>query len=246
MKNLFNKVIIVTGGNGLIGESIVDDLISEGAIVINADVGLVDDYNNNQFFCDVTKEISVATLLKTVVKKYDKIDGLVNNAYPKTADWGNKFEDIKYESWKKNIDIQLNSVFITTKAIVDIMKIQGFGSIINVASIYGCIAPDFSIYEGTNMTMPAAYSAIKGGVISYSKYLASYCGKYGIRVNCVSPGGIFNNQPDEFIGKYIKKVPLNRMGYPKDIAPAISFLLSDKANYITGHNLIIDGGLTII
>jgi NAD(P)-dependent dehydrogenase (short-subunit alcohol dehydrogenase family) len=94
--------------------------------------------------------------------------------------------------------------------------------------------------------MPAAYSAIKGGVISYSKYLASYCGKYGIRVNCVSPGGIFNNQPDEFIGKYIKKVPLNRMGYPKDIAPAISFLLSDKANYITGHNLIIDGGLTII
>jgi len=135
MKNLFNKVIIVTGGNGLIGESIVDDLISEGAIVINADVGLVDDYNNNQFFCDVTKEISVATLLKTVVKKYDKIDGLVNNAYPKTADWGNKFEDIKYESWKKNIDIQLNSVFITTKAIVDIMKIQGFGSIINVATL---------------------------------------------------------------------------------------------------------------
>lgn len=246
MNNLFKKVVIVTGGNGLIGESIVDDLISEGAIVINADVGLLDDYNNNLFFCDVTNEMSVGRLIKIVLDKFGKIDGLVNNAYPRTADWGNKFEDIKYESWKDNIDMQLNSVFITTKAVVEIMKIQGYGSIINVASIYGCIAPDFSIYEGTNMTMPAAYSAIKGGVLSYSKYLASYFGKHGIRINCVSPGGIFNNQPQEFVCKYINKVPLNRMGNPIDIAPAISFLLSEKANYITGQNLIIDGGFTII
>jgi NAD(P)-dependent dehydrogenase (short-subunit alcohol dehydrogenase family) len=245
MKNLINKVIIVTGGSGLIGESIVDELKNEGAIVVNAEIGLVDE-QNNIFFCDVTNENSVFSLINTVMAKFGKIDGFVNNAYPRTVDWGNKFEEIKYESWKDNVDKQLNSVFITTKVVLETMKNQGFGSIVNVASIYGVIAPDFSIYEGTNMTMPAAYSAIKGGVISYSKYLASYFGKYGIRVNCVSPGGIFNNQPKEFVNKYTKKVPLNRMGNPSDISPAISFLLSDKANYVTGQNLIIDGGLTII
>jgi NAD(P)-dependent dehydrogenase (short-subunit alcohol dehydrogenase family) len=245
MKNLINKVIIVTGGSGLIGESIVDELKNEGAIVVNADIGVVDD-QNNIFYCDVTNENSVFSLINTVLAKFGKIDGFVNNAYPRTVDWGNKFEEIKYESWKENVDKQLNSIFISTKVVLETMKNQGFGSIVNVASIYGVIAPDFTIYEGTNMTMPAAYSAIKGGVISYSKYLASYFGKYGIRINCVSPGGIFNNQPREFVNRYIKKVPLNRMGNPNDISPAISFLLSDKANYITGQNLIIDGGLTII
>lgn len=245
MKNLIDKVIIVTGGNGLIGESIVDELKREGAIVINADIGIADIHNNN-FYCDVTNENSVSSLIIRVLAKFSKIDGFVNNAYPRTVDWGNKFEEITYDSWKNNIDMQLNSVFITTKAVLETMKIQGYGSIINVASIYGSIAPDFSIYEGTDMTMPAAYSAIKGGVVSYSKYLASYYGKYGIRVNCVSPGGIFNNQPQEFVDKYINKVPLKRMGNSIDISPAISFLLSDKASYITGQNLIIDGGLTII
>jgi NAD(P)-dependent dehydrogenase (short-subunit alcohol dehydrogenase family) len=220
-------------------------LKNEGAIVVNADIGVVDD-QNNIFYCDVTNENSVFSLINTVLAKFGKIDGFVNNAYPRTVDWGNKFEEIKYESWKENVDKQLNSIFISTKVVLETMKNQGFGSIVNVASIYGVIAPDFTIYEGTNMTMPAAYSAIKGGVISYSKYLASYFGKYGIRINCVSPGGIFNNQPREFVNRYIKKVPLNRMGNPNDISPAISFLLSDKANYITGQNLIIDGGLTII
>jgi NAD(P)-dependent dehydrogenase (short-subunit alcohol dehydrogenase family) len=245
MKNLINKVIIVTGGNGLIGESIVDELNNEGAFVVNADIKEVDELNNI-FFCDVTNENSVINLTRKVLAKFGRIDGFVNNAYPRTNDWGNKFEDIKYESWKENIDIQLNSVFITTKVVLEAMKKQGYGSIVNVASIYGVVAPDFSIYEDTNMTMPAAYSAIKGGVISYSKYLASYFGKYGIRVNCVSPGGIINNQPNEFVNRYTKKVPLSRMANPKDISPAISFLLSDKANYITGQNLIIDGGLTIV
>ncbi len=246
MNNLLNKIIIVTGGEGLLGKSIINELKNEGALVINADINLVDDVLNNNYFCDVTDEISVQNLINRIYTKFGKIDGFVNNAYPRTSDWSDIFEDVKYESWKKNIDLQLNSIFITTKEVLKLMKIQGFGSIINVSSIYGVIAPDFTIYEGTNMTMPSAYSAIKGGVISYTRYLASYFGKSGLRINSVSPGGIFNNQNKDFVNNYIKKVPLNRMGKPSDISPAIAFLLSDKASYITGQNLVIDGGFTVI
>lgn len=243
---LTNKVVIVTGGNGLIGKSIVKDLNIQGAIAIIAEIDILDDFENNLIYCDVTNEDSVKRLLNIVYDKYNKIDGFVNNAYPRTEDWGNKFEDIKHESWQKNIDMQLNSVFITTKYVLEIMQKQGFGSIINITSIYGIVAPDFSIYEGTTMTMPAAYSAIKGGILAYSKYLASYYGKFGIRINCVSPGGILNNQAQDFVKKYIQKVPMNRMGSPDDISPTISFLLCDKSNYITGQNIVIDGGYTIL
>ena len=126
------------------------------------------------------------------------------------------------------------------------MAEQKSGVIINIASIYGIVGNDFSLYEDYDGTSPAAYSAIKGGVINFTRYLASYYGKKGIRVNCVSPGGILDNQPKSFISKYNSKVPLGRMGNPQDIAPSVSFLLSDEARYITGQNLIVDGGWTSI
>ena len=126
------------------------------------------------------------------------------------------------------------------------MLLSNSGSIVNIASIYGVVGPDFNIYEGTTMTMPAAYSAIKGGLISFTKYLASYLGPNNIRVNAVSPGGIFDNQNPIFVNNYNNKVPLRRMGNPDDIIPAIIFLLSEDAKYITGQNLIIDGGWTSI
>jgi NAD(P)-dependent dehydrogenase (short-subunit alcohol dehydrogenase family) len=123
---------------------------------------------------------------------------------------------------------------------------QGSGSIVNMASIYGIVGPDFTVYEGTEMTMPAAYSAIKGAIVNFSRYLAAYLGPSGVRVNTVSPGGIFDNQNLIFVNNYNKKVPLRRMGYPNDISPSVSFLLSNESNYITGQNLIIDGGWTSI
>jgi NAD(P)-dependent dehydrogenase (short-subunit alcohol dehydrogenase family) len=127
------------------------------------------------------------------------------------------------------------------------MKVQNSGSIVNFASIYGVVGNDFTIYENTDgMTSPAAYAAIKGGLINFTRYLASYYGKYNIRVNCISPGGIFNNQHPEFVKQFEYKVPMKRMGTPKDIAPSVGFLLSEESTYITGHNLIIDGGWTAI
>jgi NAD(P)-dependent dehydrogenase (short-subunit alcohol dehydrogenase family) len=246
MNNLNGKVIIITGGNGLIGKSLVNKIISENAICINADLHnqTTDDLSN--VICDVTNDKSIDNTIKLVLEKYGKIDGLVNNAYPRTEDWGEKFEKISIDSWKSNIDMQLNSVFVFCQKVLPHMVLNKNGSIVNIGSIYGTVGPDFNVYNNTDLTMPAAYSAIKGGVINFTRYLSSYYGKNKIRVNCVSPGGIFNNQPIEFVKNYENKVPMKRMGTPEDISPAVSFLLSDDSSYITGQNLIIDGGWTSI
>ena len=243
MSKLKDKIIIVTGGHGLLGKDFISFLCNEGATVINLEKKIVNE-NHFNIKCDITNESSVKDVTKFIVKKFGKIDGWVNNAYPRTEDWGKKFEDINYKSWKENVDLQLGSVFLCCKLILEHMKKNKSGCIVNIASIYGLVGPDFSIYKGTEMTTPAAYSAIKGGVINFTRYLASYYGECGIRVNCVSPGGIFNNQNQDFVNNYINNVPLKRMGSPRDISPAVSFLLSDDSTYITGQNIIVDGGWT--
>jgi len=246
MINLNDKVIIVTGGSGLLGSEIIHQIKKLGAIVINLEINIKTNDELTEIECDITNPKSINNSISLIIEKYGKIDGLVNNAYPRTSDWGNKFEDINIDSWKSNIDMQLNSIFYLCQIVLEKMKIQQFGSIVNMASIYGLVGPDFSVYENTDMTMPAAYSAIKGGVINFTRYLSSYYGKYNIRINCISPGGIFNNQTDIFVKNYEKKVPMNRMGKPTDISPAVCFMLSDQSSYITGQNLVIDGGWTSI
>jgi NAD(P)-dependent dehydrogenase (short-subunit alcohol dehydrogenase family) len=170
----------------------------------------------------------------------------VNNAYPRTNDWGNKMEDFPFDSWRKNVDLHLNGYYLCCKIALEQMKQQGSGSLINMSSIYGIVGPDFTVYEGTEMTNAVAYSAIKGGLVNLSRYLASYFGSYQVRVNCISPGGIYDRQNETFLKNYNKKVPLKRMGNPEDIAAAVHFLLSDDSAYVTGHNLIVDGGWTCI
>ncbi|MCC6287115.1 MAG: SDR family oxidoreductase [Chitinophagaceae bacterium] len=242
---LENKIIVVTGGNGLLGSHICNYLQKKGAVVVSADINQKE-VNKLNRVADITNEKSIDELITNIERDFGHIDGWVNNAYPRTKDWGSKFEDILIDSWKANVDMHLNGYFLCCKRIIESMKKYQFGSIVNMSSIYGIVGPDFTIYEGTSMTMPAAYSAIKGGLINFTRYLASYVGSYNIRVNAVSPGGIFDNQPSVFIKQYEKKVPLKRLGQPQDIAPGVAFLLSDEASYITGHNLVIDGGWTAI
>ena len=243
---LKDKLIIVTGGSGLIGKAIVEDIQNKAGFVINIDITVESDLQNGTLKADITNDNEIYEAVKTIISEFGKIDGLVNNAYPRTNDWGTRFEEIIPDFWRKNVDMQMNSYFVMSQAVLKQMKVQQYGSIVNIASIYGVVGNDFTVYEGTELTSPAAYSAIKGGVINFSRYLASYFGKDKIRVNCVSPGGIFDNQHSVFVKNYEHKVPLKRMGTPNDIAPAVSFLLSDEARYITGQNLIIDGGWTCI
>ncbi len=252
-KDLFrldNKTALVIGGAGLIGREIVKGLRDFGATVYLTDVtrdkaaDLIDDSAVRYLALDVTSADSIAAAIKTMISLSGRIDIMVNSAYPRTPDWGLKFEKIAFDSWRTNVDSQLGGYFLCCQAVAEQMKKQGGGSIINLGSIYGVTAPDFSIYEGTEMTMPAAYAVVKGGGIALTNYLATYYAKHKVRANTVSPGGIFDNQPPSFVEKYSRKTPLGRMGSPEEIVGAIVFLASDAASYVTGQNLMVDGGWT--
>jgi NAD(P)-dependent dehydrogenase (short-subunit alcohol dehydrogenase family) len=254
LTNIFSlkgKTAVVTGGAGLIGKTVCLGLAEAGAKVYIADINVetgkkikIKNKNLEFIYLDITKLKSIKECIKTILKKHNKIDIWINLAYPRTKDWSDKFEDIKYESWKKNIDMHLNGYFLCCQQIAEHMKRKKKGCIINFGSTYGVVAPNFSIYV-KNQTMPAAYSAIKGGILNLTKYLATYYSKYNIRVNAICPGGIFDNQTEKFVKNYSKKTPLGRMGKPEEIVGPVVFLASDAASYVTGHILMVDGGWTI-
>ena len=252
-KDLFScrgKVAVVVGGAGLIGSEIVRGMNDFGAKVYIADINKkavkrIKIKGVKSIYLDIASEDSIRKVLREIYNESKKIDVLINCAYPRTSDWSLKLEDVPFDSWKDNVNNHLGGYFLCSKVAADLMKKKAKGIIINFASIYGVVAPDFSIYKGTKMTMPIAYSAIKGGIITFSKYLATYYAKYNIRVNVISPGGVFNGQDSAFLKKYAIKTPLNRMADPKDIVGAVIFLSSDASSYITGQNLIVDGGWSI-
>jgi NAD(P)-dependent dehydrogenase (short-subunit alcohol dehydrogenase family) len=245
--SLENKVIVVTGGAGLLGSDMVKKFIKEKAIVISLDINELEINGVENYTCDLTDQYQVDIVFDGILKKFNKIDGLVNNAYPRTKDWGIPWGQIELDSWRKNVDMQLNSLFyITQKFSNASIERNTFSSIVNIGSIYGIVGNDFSVYEGTNIVSPAAYSAIKGGVANFTRYLASLLAKDRIRVNCVSPGGIENGQDPIFVRNYISKVPMKRMCMASDVSPIVAFLLSDEAAYITGQNIAVDGGWTCI
>ena len=259
MFNLKNKTVIITGGAGLIGDAFCRISAKYNANVVMVDIDdkkgnkLVDRIkketkNKNVFFqkCNITSVKDVRELIRVTLKKFKKIDALVNSAYPRNKNYGKKMENISYEDFCENINMHLGGYFLTIQQVVKVMKKQNYGNIINMGSIYGFTAPKFEIYKGTNMTVPIEYAAIKGGVVNVTKYLASYLGKYNIRVNAISPGGVFDNQPKKFVKKYSEKVLLGkRMANANDITGVLIFLLSDESKYITGQNIIVDGGFTL-
>ena len=246
MIDLQGKNIVVTGGSGLLGSIFVEAIRRAGGRCFNADIDRKTDLAAGTLQLDITDESSVKELVGVLQTNGISLDGWVNNAYPRTQDWGKRFEEIPLESWRKNVDMHLNGYFLCLQQVLEVMKRQGHGAVVSLGSIYGSLGPDFTVYEGTEMTMPAGYAAIKGGIVNLSRYLASYYGPYGLRVNCISPGGIFDHQPEVFVKNYESKVPLRRMGTPEDIAPALVFLLSDGARYVTGQNLMVDGGWSAI
>lgn len=254
---LEDKIVVIAGGAGLIGREISRGFIEQGANVIIASRNekkgeeftkkLNRIYKDRALFhkLDISSEISVDKLIKNVSSRFSRIDVFINCAWPKTSDWIQNIEEACFDSIKENLIIHLGGYFISCKKMALFMKKQGFGSIINFSSIYGVVGPNFSIYKGTKMTTPPAYPLIKGGIIAMTKYFATYFAKDNIRINCISPGGVYDNHDERFVKKYEQLTPLGRMAKSDEIVGSTLFLASEKASsYVTGHCLMVDGGWT--
>jgi NAD(P)-dependent dehydrogenase (short-subunit alcohol dehydrogenase family) len=258
MNNLKDKVVVVTGGAGLIGLSFVEVIINEGGIAIIADIdsnlgrlakrelSLKLDTKNIDFVeLDVTSKASLVDSIKYLDKKYGKIDALVNNAYPRNANYGRHFFDVDYTDFIENTGLNLGGYFLTSQQYSKYFSKQGYGNIVNISSIYGVVAPKFEIYEGTSMTVPVEYAAIKSGQIHLTEYMAKYFKGMGIRVNAISPGGILDNQPKSFLEKYKDKCLSKGMLDKSDLVGTLTYLLSDMSQYVNGQNILIDDGFTL-
>ncbi len=262
--SLKNKTAVVTGALGLLGKQHCYALSEAGASVIACDLNdkkckaFAEELGSNSIGvgADITNPLSLKSLLKTVRKNFNSLDILVNNAAindkfedPSSAAELSKFENYPLDSWNKSISVNLTGMFLCSQAIGQEMINKGSGSIINIASTYGVVAPDQSLYKDKNdeqkFYKTVAYPTTKGAVISFTKYLAAYWGSKGVRVNSLSPGGVENSQDDFFIDNYSRRTPLGRMAKPYDYKGALIFLASDASAYMTGANLIVDGGFTI-
>ncbi len=266
MNSLFTlkgKVAIVTGALGLIGRKHCIALNGAGANVIVADLdkaGCIDFAENHLHdsmghYLDVCKKETIERLSADVIERFGRIDILVNNAAindmfedPKAAAEQSKFENYPLELWQESVNVNLTGVFLCSQVIGSKMLLQKKGNIINIGSTYGIDAPNQNLYKDPagiqSFFKPPAYPVTKAGVIMLGKYLASYWGHYGIRVNTLSPGGVKNGQSEFFIENYSHKTPLGRMAEPGDYMGALIFLASDASAYMTGANLVVDGGWT--
>jgi NAD(P)-dependent dehydrogenase (short-subunit alcohol dehydrogenase family) len=265
--SLEGKVAVVTGALGLIGKQHCYALAEAGATVVVTDINqekcvafaseLSAQFQRSMlgFAADITKVDSLKALRDAILKAFGKLDVLVNNAAindmfenPTAAAELSKFENYPLELWQKSLDVNVTGVFLCSQILGTEMAKRGTGSIINVASTYGIVAPDQSLYKkpdgSQNFWKSAAYPATKGAVISFTRFLAAYWGHRGVRVNTLSPGGVENAQDDYFVKNYSAKTMLGRMAEPTDYKGAIVFLASDASAYMTGANLIVDGGWT--
>lgn len=263
--SLRDKVAIVTGAIGLLGKQHCTALAQAGAHVVVTDVerGPCEEFAAEftkrslpkALGCqlDVTSTDSIRRVLAQVMNIYGRLDILINNAAvndmvenPCVTGEESRFENYPLALWQKSIDVSLTGTFLCSQIFGAVMAEQEVGSIINIASTYGIVAPDQSLYRKPDGSQtfykPPAYSATKGAIISFTRYLAAYWGSKGVRVNSLSPGGVFNGQEEYFVKNYSRRTPLGRMASQKDYRGAIVFLASDASNYMTGANLVVDGG----
>jgi len=259
--DLTGRAAIVTGGGGILGRGFCQVLAEHGARVAVIDVDQASAEKTAELIkkdaiavaCDVSNATSVAEAVARVVREFGGVDILHNNAGTKTAnpaDFFTPFEDYRLDTWREVMGVNIDGMFLMAQAAGKQMIAQGHGgSIIQTASIYGVVAPDQRIYEGSQylgraINTPAVYSTSKAAVIGLTRYLAAYWGAQGIRVNTLTPGGVESGQNDVFSRKYSARVPLGRMARADEMQSALLFLASDASSYVTGQNLVVDGGLT--
>jgi len=248
------KTIIVTGGTGRIGSALTADLVKHGHQVLLGDINnskllkikkKLNSKNIEIFQGDLTTKNNIDRFIKFGVKKFINIHAAVHCSYPTSKKWGARFEDLEEIHLKNDLQNQLGGSIIFSQRIMKYFLKQKKGNLILISSIQGIQAPKFNHYKNLNMTSPIEYSAIKSGIISITKYLSKYYKNRNIRINCVSPGGIKDNQPKLFIKRYRQSCNSKGLLDGEDISKLILFLLSDKSKYITGQNLIIDDGWSL-
>ena len=262
--DLTGRTAIVTGAAGLLGRQHCKALAEAGARVVATDLNqsacdsVVQDLGDSALgiAADVTDPGSVRELLEQVLKRAGGVDVLVNNAAindmfenPAAALELSRFENYPLEMWKRSVDVNVTAVFLCSQIIGTEMARAGRGSIVNIASTYGVVAPDQSLYQDPDgqqrFYKSPVYPTTKGAVLAFTRFLAAYWGAEGVRVNALSPGGVENRQDDFFIREYASRTPLKRMATPTDFMGALVFLASDASAYVTGANLLVDGGFTI-
>lgn len=254
---LAEKVVVVTGGAGLLGRAFARAIVEHGGTAIIADrdtekaralateLAAVRPGGALAASLDITDTASVASLIADVAQRYGRVDAVVNNAYPRNRGYGRALEDVTFADFCENLNLHLGGYFLVAQQFAQFFRQHGGGNIVNMASIYGTMAPRFDVYAGTEMTMPVEYAAIKSGVIQLTRYFAQYFKRDGIRVNSLSPGGIFDNQAQSFVSAYAAHAGLKGMLGASDVVGSLVFLLSDESRFVTGQNLIVDDGFSL-
>jgi NAD(P)-dependent dehydrogenase (short-subunit alcohol dehydrogenase family) len=261
--NLAGRVVLLTGGAGILGARMAHALARNGAKVavvdrdgaraaaVAAEVAEVMGAPVAKGWgCDITDRAALVALRGEVESAMGPVESLVNNAAAKSPNFFEPFETFPVEDWDFVMNVNLKGVMLGCQVFGAPMAERGRGSIVNTLSVYGIVAPDQriyegSLYEGRAINTPAVYSASKAAVWGLTKYLASYWGQRGVRVNALTPGGVFSGQNATFVGRYSARVPLGRMAERDEMCGAVVYLASDSSSYVTGHNLVVDGGLSV-
>ena len=248
--NLEKKTFIVIGALGLVGKEVSRHLLDQGVKVLAVDInpeGPKESEDNYHYLeGDITDLKSIESIFTYGVKNFLKIDGAINVAYPKNENFGKHFFEVTYEDFSQNLSMHLGGYFhfMQQCAKYSLDNSEKF-SLVNFSSIYGVIPPKFDIYEGTSMTLPIEYAAIKSAIQHISKYLAVYTKGSKFRVNCISPGGLLDKQDPIFIEKYNAQSLSKGMLDPEDLMGTILFLCSDLSEFICGQNIIVDDGFSL-
>ncbi|MFN3882491.1 MAG: oxidoreductase [Nitrincola lacisaponensis] len=252
---LEGKVILVVGAAGLLGREIVNSVINEGGKVVAADINVESLASLKDVFLlnsleiteiDITKKESVIAAIDFCIKTFSRIDGAVNASYPRNKNYGKHFFDVSFDSFSENLSLHLGGAFLLTQQCAAYFNSnRNSFSLVNISSIYGVISPKFEVYNNTKMTMPVEYAAIKSAILHLNKYVVSYIKDSRFRVNSVSPGGIFDHQPESFLKAYKDRTHGAGMLDVKEVAGSVLFLLSEQSRYITGQNIIIDDGFSL-